>query len=73
MPPAGDHLEVIVLLERDAHFAQVPGAYPDVLQYFWIVMGDLAAAHRRPNVVVSNPYFVANLAGPREIDGDHIG
>lgn len=59
LAPACHHLQMEMLFELDAHLAQVLGADAHVLKHLGIVVRDLPAAHRRADIVVGNPNFVA--------------
>ncbi|MNR24279.1 hypothetical protein D3C85_1413490 [compost metagenome] len=56
-----------VFLELDAHLAQVLRAYSHVLEQFRVVVRYLPATHGSADVVMRDPYLVANLARAGEV------
>ncbi|MNN99132.1 hypothetical protein D3C81_2187030 [compost metagenome] len=56
-----------MLFEVHAQFTQMLGTYPDVLKHFWVIGSDLPATHCSADVVMRDPYLVANLARAGEV------
>ncbi|MNP33593.1 hypothetical protein D3C76_1268420 [compost metagenome] len=61
-----------MLFELDADFAKVAWADPHILEHLGEVMGDFAATHCSPDIVVGDPHLIADEAWALEFGSNHI-